>query len=76
MTDICCLDGNQLPKRSTMSNLLTIKQVAEKLQVKENTVRVWLMKNKITFIKLPQGVRIKEEWLEGWLNRRTVKAKG
>lgn len=58
-----------------MSNYLTIKQVADKLQVKENTVRVWVMKKRITFIKLPQGVRIKEEWLEGWLNKRTVKAK-
>jgi excisionase family DNA binding protein len=58
-----------------MSNLLTIKQVAEKLQVKENTVRIWQMKGKIQFIKLPQGVRIREEWLEGWLNKRTVKAK-
>jgi excisionase family DNA binding protein len=61
---------------STMNNLLTIKQVAEKLQVKENTVRIWQMKGKITFIKLPQGVRIPEEWLEGWLKKRTVKAKG
>jgi excisionase family DNA binding protein len=63
-------------KYPSMSNLLTIKEVALRLKVKENTIRVWQMKGKITFIKLPQGVRIKEEWLEGWLNKRTVKAKG
>jgi excisionase family DNA binding protein len=57
------------------STLLTIEQVAERLQVAVVTVRSWQKKGKITFIKLPQGIRIKEEWLEGWLNKRTVKTK-
>lgn len=56
-----------------MSTLLTIKQVAEKLQVAEVTVRKWQEQGKIAFIKLPQGVRIREEWLENWLEKRTVK---
>jgi predicted site-specific integrase-resolvase len=47
-----------------MSNLLTIKQVAEKLQVAEVTVRKWQ----------EQGIRIREEWLEGWLDKKTIKA--
>ena len=58
-----------------MSNLLTIPQVAQKLQVAEVTVRSWITKGEITFIKVGKGVRIKEEWLAGWLERRTVKAK-
>lgn len=58
-----------------MSTLLTIKQVAEKLQVSEVTVRRWLTKGIIASIKLPQGVRFREEWVEGWLEKRTVKAK-
>jgi excisionase family DNA binding protein len=58
-----------------MSKLLTIKDVAERLQVAEVTVRKWQEQGKITFIKLPQGIRIREEWLEGWLNNKTVKAK-
>lgn len=58
-----------------MSTLLTIKQVAEKLQVSEITIRRWLAKGTMTSIKLPQGVRFREEWLEGWLERRTIKAK-
>jgi excisionase family DNA binding protein len=57
-----------------MSNLLTIKQVAEKLQVAEVTVRKWQEQGRITFIKLPQGIRIREEWLEGWLDKKTIKA--
>lgn len=54
--------------------LLTIKDVAEKLQVAEVTVRKWQEQGKIAFIKLPQGVRIREEWLENWLEKRTIKA--
>jgi excisionase family DNA binding protein len=57
-----------------MSNLLTIKQVAERLQVAEVTVRKWQEQGRITFIKLPQGIRIREEWLEGWLEKKTIKA--
>lgn len=56
-----------------MSKLLTIKDVAERLQVAEVTVRKWQEQGKITFIKLPQGIRIREEWLEGWLTKRTIK---
>lgn len=55
-----------------MDQLLTIKQVAEKLQVSEITVRRWLSERTITAIKLPQGIRFREEWLENWLNNRTM----
>jgi excisionase family DNA binding protein len=56
-------------------SLLTIDQVAAKVNMKPRTIRSWIEKKKITFIKLPGGdIRIKEEWLEGWLNKRTVKS--
>lgn len=58
-----------------MSKLLTIEDVAERLQVKPETVRAWQYGGKITFIKLPQGIRIREEWLENWLEKRTIKSK-
>jgi excisionase family DNA binding protein len=58
-----------------MQKLLTIKDVADRLQVAEVTVRKWQEQGKITFIKLPQGIRIREEHLEGWLDKKTVKAK-
>lgn len=58
-----------------MSTLLTIKQVAEKLQVSEITIRRWLANRTISSIKLPQGIRFREEWVEGWLEKRTIKAK-
>lgn len=58
-----------------MPTLLTISQVAEKLRVKERTLRIWIRDGKISALKLPNGEwRMKEEHLEGWLNKRTVKA--
>jgi excisionase family DNA binding protein len=59
-----------------MSTLLTINEVAERLKVKPLTVRRWMLKKAIAFINLPGGgKRIKEENLEGWIEKRTVKAK-
>lgn len=55
--------------------LLTIEDVAERCQVTPQTVRSWQYNNKISFIKLPQGIRIREEHFENWLESRTVKAK-
>lgn len=58
-----------------MSQLLTIKDVAEKLQVKEVTVRTWLVKRKITAIKINGCIRFRPEWLENWLTTNTIKSK-
>lgn len=59
-----------------MEKLLTIQDVAEKLNVNTNTVYKWKAAGKITCIKLPGGdIRFKPEWLENWLNMKTVKAK-
>jgi excisionase family DNA binding protein len=57
-----------------MDQLLTIKQVAEKLQVSEITIRRWLSNGTIAAIKLPQGIRFRPEWLENWLDKRTIKS--
>lgn len=57
-----------------MSQLLTIKDVAEKLQVAQVTVRKWLEQGKITYIKVGGAIRFRPEWLEGWLDKKTIKA--
>ncbi len=57
-----------------MSNLLTIDDVAKKLKVSKRTIQRWQDKGTITYIKLPQGVRFREEVLESWLEKKTIKA--
>lgn len=54
--------------------LLTLKEVAAKLNVKEKTIRNWVSRNWIAFVKLPGGdLRFREENLENWIDQRTVK---
>jgi excisionase family DNA binding protein len=58
-----------------MQQLLTVEDVAARLQVKPATVYDWVYKRRISCIKLPQGLRFKEEYLENWLNKKIIKAK-
>jgi excisionase family DNA binding protein len=58
-----------------MSTLLTIKDVAQRLQVSERTIERWMEDGKIAFIKIGKSVRMREEHLENWLDKKTVKAK-
>jgi excisionase family DNA binding protein len=59
-----------------MNSLLTINDVSEKLGVTPRTVRYWIEKGYISFIKLPSGaLRMKEENLERWVEKREVKKK-
>lgn len=54
---------------------LTVKDVARYLSVSQSTVNKWMNESKIAYVKLPgKGVRFKKEWVEGWMNKRTVKA--
>jgi excisionase family DNA binding protein len=58
-----------------MDQLLTIKDIADRAKVTTRTVQRWQQKGLIAFIKLPQGIRFREEHFENWLNRKTVKEK-
>lgn len=57
-----------------MSELLTVEDVANICKVKPVTVRNWVTNEFIEFIKLPQGIRFRKEYIEKWLEKRTIKA--
>jgi excisionase family DNA binding protein len=57
-----------------MSTLLTIDDVAKKLKVSKRTIRRWQDNGTIAYIKLPQGIRFREEVIESWLDKKTIKA--
>ena len=54
-----------------MSELLTIKEVAERLRVTYHTAYKYVTTEKIPAIKLERGYRIREEDLEKYLKSRT-----
>ena len=55
-----------------MEQLLTVEQVAERLQVNEQTVRRWLREGELTGIPFGgrTGWRMSEEDLQAFLDRR------
>jgi excisionase family DNA binding protein len=57
-----------------MNQLLTIKDVADRLKVSVRTVQRWQEDNLIAFVKIGKVVRISEEHLNNWLERKTIKA--
>ena len=57
-----------------MSELLTVEDVAKMCKVKPETVRSWLTNRLIDCIKLPQGIRFRQEYIDKWLEKRTIKA--
>ena len=44
-----------------IKEMLTIKELAEKLRVHERTVRRWIKKGKIRVIKVDRAIRISDE---------------
>lgn len=58
-----------------MSQLLTIKEVAEVLKVSHRTISDWVYKRKIPYIKVGRVVRFDQQKIENWINNRTVTAK-
>lgn len=50
--------------------LLTTQDVADRLQVKERTVRDWIRSGELPAFDLGQGYRISEEDLEAFLEGR------
>ena len=60
-----------------MESMLTVEQVAERLQVNEYTVRRWLRGGELSGVPFGgrTGWRVKEEELQAFLDRRREQAR-
>lgn len=47
-----------------MSELMTIRTAAERLQIHQFNLRAWLSQGKLGFIRIGRSIRIREEDLE------------
>ena len=56
-------------------NLLTVAEAAAVLGIKEATVRAWILKRKITYVKLGRVVRIPAKELKMLIERTTVRSR-
>jgi excisionase family DNA binding protein len=57
-----------------MTTLLTISQLAEKVNFKPRTIKGWVQKRVVPFKKMPGGdIRFDPEEIQRWLDRKSVK---
>lgn len=61
---------NEHEKQQKEARLLNITELAEYLSVKEASIRSWVYKKKIPFIKVGKLVRFKVEDIESWLQSK------
>jgi excisionase family DNA binding protein len=54
--------------------LLTIKEVCEILQVSRATINRWMADKYISFVKAGKHVRFKPDYIEEWIEKKTIKA--
>jgi excisionase family DNA binding protein len=50
-----------------MEALLDIKEIAEKLRVKESTLRAWVFQRRIPIVRIGRLVRFNPSEIEKWL---------
>lgn len=58
-----------------MSPLLTVKQVAEQLGMKEATIRLWLYQRKLPHVHCGRSVRVPESAVSEFIERNTIPAR-
>ena len=54
------------------NSLMTIKDIAEYLQVKERTIYSWINKGIIPHYKIESTIRFKENEINEWLSSKEV----
>jgi len=53
---------------------LTVEEAAQYLRVSGRTLYTLMKKKQITFTRVREGVRFRLQWLNDYMERRTVKA--
>ena len=60
---------------ATPGRLLTCAQAGEALSLKEATIRVWIARRKLAFVKLGRSVRVPQEAIDEMITDNTVPAR-
>jgi excisionase family DNA binding protein len=66
------VQAERRPEVSDEKQMLTVKEVADALGIKEATVRAWVSKRKITYVKLGRLVRIPAREIKILIERATI----
>jgi excisionase family DNA binding protein len=55
--------------------LMTVSQVADSLGLKESTIRAWLLRRKLPYVKCGRAVRVKAVAVLEYIERNTIPAR-
>jgi len=55
--------------------LLTVRETAELLNLRESTIRMWLLKRKLPHVHCGRAVRVPAEAVEQFIERNTIPAR-
>jgi excisionase family DNA binding protein len=56
--------------------LLKVEEVAERLNVRQSTIRAWLLRRRIPFVKVGRCVRVRAEDIDRLLSENTIPSRG
>jgi excisionase family DNA binding protein len=59
-----------------MNHLLTVREVAERLAIREGTVRLWLAQGRLPKVKCGRATRIPADSVEKFVRQNTILARG
>jgi excisionase family DNA binding protein len=59
-----------------MEKLLDIREISQRLSIKESTLRSWIFAGKLPVIRLGRLVRIKESALADWVKSQEGRTHG
>jgi excisionase family DNA binding protein len=60
--------------RERVMSMLSLKQAAEELGVSINTLRAWIYRRKIGYVKVGRSVRVSQETIQQIIDRGTIPA--
>jgi excisionase family DNA binding protein len=55
--------------------LLTVHEVAERLNLRESTIRMWLLKRRLPRVRCGRAVRVPAEAVERFIQENTISAR-
>lgn len=55
--------------------LLNTRQVAERLGLKESTIRAWILRRKLPYVRCGRSVRVAAKAVDEFVDRNTIPAK-
>jgi excisionase family DNA binding protein len=61
--------------RNMQNNLLKVSEVAQRLGIKEGTVRLWLSMRKLPRVQCGRSVRVPAEAVDQFIERNTIPAR-